>query len=429
MGFGGAAGRALVPAVDSSTASGGFQRAIADDYGSVQPGDRVLLIVEDDLTFAATVVEIARATGFKAVVATRGQQALELARTVRPNAITLDLRLPDFDGWVLLDRLKHDAATRHIPVHIVSGLDEERRGLRCGAVGFSRKPVTADDLQAGLGSVRAFVDKRVKQLLVVEDDPIQGQAIYDLIGDGDVQTTTVASGELALHTLADHAFDCLVLDLRLPGMNGFELIERIKADPRNQRLPVIVYTGRDLTDDDRGRLRGLAQTVIVKDVTTMERLLEETSRFLHRALASLPERKQRVLRRLTKHDPQLTDRSVLVVDDDLRNIFALTSLLEAHKMRVTYAENGARALEKLHFNPSIDVVLMDIMMPEMDGYEAVRRIRERTEWKDLPVIALTAKAMKGDREKCLEAGASDYITKPVDADQLLSLLRVWLYQS
>ncbi|NVB81319.1 MAG: response regulator, partial [Kofleriaceae bacterium] len=404
-------------------------RAIPDDYESLEPGDRVLLIVEDELSFAMTMLEMARASGFKGVVAMNGHSALELARSIKPDAITLDLRLPDLDGWVLLDRLKHDAATRHIPVHIVSGLDEERRSLKSGAHGFQMKPVSTEDLKAGLESVREFVEKRVKQLLVVEDDPIQSQAISDLIGDGDVETTTVSSGETALETLSQRPYDCVVLDLRLPGMSGFDLIERIKADPQHRRLPVIVYTGRELTDEDRQRLHGLAQTVIIKDVTTMERLLDETALFLHRVEANLPERKQRVLRRLAKNDPQLAERTVLVVDDDLRNIFALTSLLEGHKMNVLYAENGKRALAKLEENPSIDVVLMDIMMPEMDGYEALRRIRERNEWRELPVIALTAKAMKGDREKCLEAGASDYITKPVDADQLLSLLRVWLYQA
>jgi len=404
-------------------------RAIPDDYEHLEPGDRVLLIVEDDLTFAMTMLEMARASGFKGVVAMSGHQALELARSIKPDAITLDLRLPDVDGWVLLDRLKHDAATRHIPVQIVSGLADEKRGLQNGAHGFIQKPVSADQLKAGLDEVRDFVEKRVKQLLVVEDDPIQSQAITELIGEGDVETTTVASGEVALETLSQKPYDCVVLDLRLPGMSGFDLIERIKADPAHRRLPVIVYTGRELTAEDKQRLHGLAQTVIVKDVTTMERLLDETALFLHRVEANLPERKQRVLRRLAKNDPLLAERRVLVVDDDLRNIFALTSLLESHKMNVTYAENGKRALAKLDENPEIDVVLMDIMMPEMDGYEALRLIRERKEWKDLPVIALTAKAMKGDREKCLEAGASDYITKPVDADQLLSLLRVWLYQS
>nr|HEX4314117.1 HAMP domain-containing protein [Kofleriaceae bacterium] len=403
-------------------------RTIPDDYATLEPGDRVLLVVEDDQTFAITLLEMARASGFKGVVATSGAQALELAHTVKPDAITLDLRLPDYDGWVVLDRLKHDAATRHIPVHVVSGLDEEHRSRACGAVGFQMKPVAIDDLRTSLDDIRGFVDKRVKQLLVVEDDPIQSQAIRDLIGDGDVETTSVDSGEIALANLDKAPYDCVVMDLRLPGMSGFELIERIKADPKHRRLPVIVYTGRELTEDDKTRLRGLAQTVIIKDVTTMERLLDETALFLHRVEANLPERKQRVLRRLAKNDPQLAERNVLVVDDDLRNIFALTSLLEGHKMTVTYAENGRRALAKLEENPQIDVVLMDIMMPEMDGYEALRKIRERAEWQQLPVIALTAKAMKGDREKCLDAGATDYITKPVDADQLLSLLRVWLYQ-
>ncbi|MEO8553283.1 MAG: response regulator, partial [Kofleriaceae bacterium] len=404
-------------------------RTIADDYEVLQPGDRVLLVVEDDLGFAMTILETARSAGFKGVVANTGAQALELARAVKPDGITLDLRLPDVDGWVLLDRLKHDAATRHIPVHVVSGLDGERRSLQQGAIAFSQKPVTSEALESGLRDITAFVDKRVKNLLVVEDDPVQREAISDLIGDTDVQTTTVSSGELALQSMAEKPYDCVVLDLRLPGMNGFELIEQIKANPANKRLPVIVYTGRDLTEDDKARLHGLAQTVIVKDVTTLERLLDETALFLHRVEANLAERKRKVLRRLAKHDPSLADRNVLVVDDDVRNIFALTSLLEGHKMNVLYAENGKRALAKLEENPQIDVVLMDIMMPEMDGYEAVRRIRAQAKYRDLPVIALTAKAMKGDREKCLEAGASDYITKPVDSDQLLSLLRVWLYQA
>ncbi|HEY0194770.1 MAG TPA: response regulator, partial [Kofleriaceae bacterium] len=404
-------------------------RSVPDDYETLEPGDRVLLVIEDDVTFAATLLEMGRQSGFKGVVATTGAQALEMARAVKPDAITLDLRLPDIDGWVLLDRLKHDPSTRHIPVHVISGLDEERRSMQYGAHAFLQKPVTAEGLQSGLADIHDFVEKRVKNLLVVEDDPVQSQAITELIGDGDVSTTSVASGEIALESLGQQNYDCVVMDLRLPGMSGFELIERIKADPRHRRLPVIVYTGRELTDEDKQRLHGLAQTVIIKDVTTLERLLDETALFLHRVEAHLPERKQRVLRRLAKSDPQLAERNVLVVDDDLRNIFALTSLLESHKMHVQYAENGRSALTKLEENADIDVVLMDIMMPEMDGYEALRKIRERSQWAELPVIALTAKAMKGDREKCLEAGASDYITKPVDADQLLSLLRVWLYQS
>jgi len=403
-------------------------RSVPDDYATLEPGDRVLLVIEDDVTFAMTLLEMGRSSGFKVVCATCGAQALELARTIKPDAVTLELRLPDVDGWVLLDRLKHDPATRHIPVHVISGLDEERRALHNGALAFLHKPVATEALREGLGSLKELVEKQVKSLLVVADDPVQRQAMIDLIGDGDVQITTVASGEGALRSMQEDTYDCIVLDLRSPGMAGLELIERIAADARHRRVPMIGYTGRELTDEDEARLRDLAQTVTLKEVTTMERLLDETSLFLHRVEANLPERKQRVLRRLAKSAPQLAEKNVLVVDDDLRNIFALTSLLEGHKMHVQYAENGRRALAKLEEHPNIDVVLMDIMMPEMDGYEALRKIRERAQWKSLPVIALTAKAMKGDRERCLEAGASDCITKPLDADQLLSLLRVRLDQ-
>ena len=403
-------------------------RPVPDDLATLTPGDRVLLVIEDDVAFAITLLDMGRSSGFKVVCATSGAQAIELARTIKPDAMTLELSLPDLDGWVLLDRLKHDPATRHIPVHVISGLDAERRALQNGALAFVQKPVTSEALQLGFAAIKELVEKPVKRLLVVESDPVQSQAIVELIGGDDVQTTCVSSGESALQSLHETTYDCVVLDLRLPGISGLELIERIEADPRHRRLPVIVYSGRELADEAKARLRGLAQTVIVKDVTTMERLLDETALFLHRVEANLPERKQRVLRRLAKSDPHLAEKHVLVVDDDLRNIFALTSLLEGHKMHVQYAENGRRALAKLEEHPNIDVVLMDIMMPEMDGYEALRKIRERAQWNGLPVIALTAKAMKGDREKCLEAGASDYITKPVDADQLLSLLRVWLYQ-
>ncbi len=403
-------------------------RTIPDDLEQIQAGDRVILIVEDDERFAETLLELARGGGFKGVVATAGLPAIELARSVKPDAITLDLRLPDIDGWVVLDRLKHDPATRHIPIHIISGGDDERRGLQHGALAFLRKPVEADVLKRALADMGSFLERRVKQLLIVEDDEVQRQAIIELIGNGDVQTTGVGSGEEALALLFDTPFDCVVLDLKLPGMSGFELIQKIKDHPQYQRLPVIVYTGRELSPEEDHRLKQLAETVIVKDVSSPERLLDETALFLHRVEANLPERKQRMLRRIAKSDPALAGREILVVDDDMRNVFALTAILESHDIKVHYAENGLRALEKLTDTPTVDAVLMDIMMPEMDGYEATRKIREVPKWATLPVIALTAKAMKGDREKCIEAGASDYITKPVDPDQLLSLLRVWLYR-
>jgi CheY-like chemotaxis protein len=289
------------------------------------------------------------------------------------------------------------------------------------------KPVEKEALESALGQMQEFLARRVKRLLVVEDDETQRQAIVELIGGSDVEIETVGSAEDALAALAMQPFDCLVLDLKLPGMSGMELVTKIKENPAWKRLPVIVYTGKELDRDDQSALGQLADTVIVKDVRSPERLLDETALFLHRVESNLPESKRKMLRSLAWGDPMLKGRKVLVVDDDVRNIFAITSVLERHEMVVTYAENGHDALAKLA-EADVDVVLMDIMMPEMDGYEAMRRIRQQPRHKGLPIIALTAKAMKGDREKCIQAGASDYVTKPVDPDQLISLLRVWLYR-
>ncbi|HEV8631336.1 MAG TPA: HAMP domain-containing protein [Thermoanaerobaculia bacterium] len=404
--------------------------SILDDRASIHPGDRVLLIVEDDETFAQVVLDLARERGFRGLVATTGSEALECARGVKPDAITLDLLLPDMDGWVLLDRLKHDPEVRHIPVHIISaaGSGEERRGLELGAVAVLTKPLEKEALDSTLEQMQEFLNRRVKRLLVVEDDETQRQAIVELIGGTDVETTTVASAEDALGALAGAPYDCLVLDLKLPGMSGMELIQTIKENEALRRMPVIVYTGKELSREEQNGLAQLADTVIVKDVRSPERLLDETALFLHRVEASLPEVKRRMLRTLAHGDPLLKGRRVLVVDDDVRNIFAITSVLERHEMEVKYAENGHDALARLAEEDGIDAVLMDIMMPEMDGYEAMRRIRQQPKFKNLPIIALTAKAMKGDREKCIQAGASDYVTKPVDPDQLISLLRVWLYR-
>jgi CheY-like chemotaxis protein len=390
----------------------------------------VLLIVEDDEGFAQILLDMARDRGFRGIVAGTGGDAMELARALKPDAITLDLLLPDMDGWVLLDRLKHDAEVRHIPVHIISaaGDGEERRGLEHGAVTVLTKPLEKEVLESTLQQMQEFLNRRVKRLLVVEDDDTQRQAIVELIAGTDVEITTVESAEAALDALAGQPFDCLVLDLKLPGMPGMELIQRIKEDQGLRRLPVIVYTGKELSREEQSGLAQLAETVIVKDVRSPERLLDETALFLHRVEASLPEVKRRMLRAVAYGDPLLKGRRVLVVDDDMRNIFAITSVLERHEMDVSYAETGHDALAKLAEDDGIDVVLMDIMMPEMDGFEAMRRIRQQPKFKSLPIIALTAKAMKGDREKCIEAGASDYVTKPVDPDQLISLLRVWLYR-
>jgi HAMP domain-containing protein/CheY-like chemotaxis protein len=402
-------------------------RDASDDRHTIQPGDRVLLMIEDDEAFGRALLGFARERGFRGVVTSTGGQGLELARILRPDAITLDLRLPDMEGWVVLDQLKRDPLTRHIPVHVISASDEERRSLESGAIAYLKKPVEKEAVDEALARIRTFIDRRVSRLLVVEDDKVQRTSIVELIGNGDVVTDAVESGEAALTALEKEPFDCVVLDLKLPGMSGFELMKAIRDRPAFRRIPIIVYTGKDLAREEEAELRMLSESIIVKDVRSPERLLDETALFLHRIEANLPDPKRQILRRLTETDPALAGKKVLLVDDDSRNLFAITTILEQHEMKVVYGENGQQALDRLAQHADIDVVLMDIMMPEMDGYEAMRRIRAEPRYAKLPIIALTAKAMKGDREKCVEAGASDYITKPIDAHQLVSLLRVWLY--
>jgi HAMP domain-containing protein/signal transduction histidine kinase/DNA-binding response OmpR family regulator len=402
-------------------------QGLSDDRHSIQPGDQVLLIIEDDESFGRVLLGFARERGFKGVVAGGGDQGLELARTLNPDAVTLDLRLPDMDGWVVLDRLKHDLNTRHIPVHVISAMDDARRGLECGAIAYLRKPAEKGALEEALGNLHKFLERRVKQLLLVEDDEVQRKSIMELIGEDDVNTTAVESAEAALEALASQPFDCVVVDLNLPRMSGFGFMRALRDRPFSRRTPVIVYTGKDLSREEETELRQLAETIIIKDVRSPERLLDETALFLHRAHSKLPLPSRDLLGSLGEPEPALVGKKALLVDDDARNLFAITAILEQHEMKVVYAENGQEALEKLAVEEDVDVVLMDIMMPEMDGYEAMRRIRADDTHAKLPIIALTAKAMKGDREKCLSAGASDYITKPIDADHLVSLLRVWLH--
>jgi CheY-like chemotaxis protein len=404
------------------------ERAVADDRTTVGPGDRVLLIAEDDPTFAQILLDLAREMGFKGLVAQRADRALALVREYQPTAVTLDLRLPDADGWTILDRLKHDPATRHIPVHIISVDESWQRGLRLGARDFLVKPATRESLTEALNGLHTFVDRPVKRLLVVEDDEAQCQSIRELIGGGDVETVTVGSGEAALDALQRDAYDCMVLDLGLPDMTGFQLVSRVKSEVGLRKLPTIVYTGKQLTRKEEAELNRLAESVVIKDAGSPERLYDETALFLHRVTAQLPEARRKMLEQLRRRDPVLTGRTVLVVDDDVRNIFALTTFLERSDMKVVYAESGRDGIARLQDTPEIDAVLMDVMMPEMDGYETMRTIRAIPTFGALPIIAVTAKAMKGDREKCIEAGATDYIAKPVDMDQLLSLLRVCLYR-
>jgi CheY-like chemotaxis protein len=354
-----------------------------------------------------------------------------LAHEYHPDAIILDVKLPVQDGWQVLEHLKRNSETRHIPVHIVSGTVDEQRSqeaLRSGAVAVLVKPVGKEQLEDAFASIAEF-HERVRSLLVVDDDEMQRNSISELIGGGDdVEIVGVGSSEEALELLERRAFDCMVLDLKLPKMSGFKLLEKVKTDERFHSLPVIVYTGRELTRREETRLKKYAETIIVKDVRSPERLLDETALFLHRVEAKLPEDKRKMLEQLHSADAALQGRKVLIADDDVRNVFALASVLERHGVEVLFAENGHEAIAALEASPGVDLVLMDIMMPELDGYEATRRIRADKRFAKLPIISLTAKAMKGDREKSIESGASDYITKPVETDRLLSLMRVWLYR-
>jgi HAMP domain-containing protein/CheY-like chemotaxis protein/signal transduction histidine kinase len=399
----------------------------SDDRGLVAPGDPSVLIIEDDERFSQVVLGFAREKNFKGIVTMHGDSALSLARDYLPSAILLDLDLPDIDGFTVLDRLKRDPSTRHIPVHVMSSLRERERALRLGAISYLNKPVSKEALQEELSRIQKFLLGGKRSLLVVDDEPAQRDSIIALIGDVDVHIVAVDTGQAALNALREQRFDCMVLDLTLPDISGFDLLDTIGKDETLRDLPVVINTAKDLNRKEVAKLKRYAKTIVIKDARSPERLLDETALFLHRSQASLPEAQRRMLEEIHAAEGGLAGRKVLIVDDDLRNIFALSSLLERQQMQVSFAENGRDGIEVLERDPTIEIVLMDIMMPEMDGYDTMRAIRRIPKFKSLPIITLTAKAMKGDRDKCIAAGASDYITKPVDVAQLLSLMRVWLH--
>jgi CheY-like chemotaxis protein len=400
---------------------------IDDDRGTIQPGDRVLLAVTHTADHAARLRAAAQGTGFKVLVSTEVEGALDAVRNARPVAVAVDLDLPEMAGWVVLDRLKHDAATRALPVYTVSDQDHRERALNLGAIGHLQAAADPEVAAAALEALKSFVERKGGSLLIVEDDPVHRQTLVELLGSEDVRTSAAGTAAEALAALAERRFDCMVLDLGLPDMSGTELIRRIREQHGAGGPPIIVYTGRELSRSQETELRRVAEAIVVKDAQSPERLLEETSLFLHRAPSALTEPKRRMLEKARERDPLLVGRKVLVVDDDVRNIFALNTVLERYGMRVAFAESAREGLGLLEKDRDIELVLMDVMMPEMDGYQAMRAIRRTERVSHLPILALTAKAMKGDREKCLEAGASDYITKPVDIEKLLSLLRVWLH--
>jgi len=414
---------------------------VEDDRASLEAGDRVLLIVEDDVNFARILLDTGRRQGFKGIVALQGDTALAMAHEYQPHAITLDLQLPLIDGWTVLDHLKRDPQTRHIPVQVISVMDRERGSL-VKAISYLEKPVSREAVEGALAHMKSFAERDVRELLIVEDDQVQSQSLVELIGNMDVHTTTAGTGEEALARLKEQPFDCMILDLGLPDMAGFDLLKKIKKQPKFKDLPVIIHTGRDLSKAEETQLKRYAATIITKDATSSERLLDDTALFLHRVLkrdsgrpasaraeeaAPVPVEAVPTPAAQKAPTPARTSSNehpkILVVDDDVRNIFALTSALENHGMTVLFAENGRDGIEVLTSAPDVDLVLMDVMMPEMDGYETIAAIRALPQFQGLPIISLTAKAMAGDREKCLAAGANDYITKPVDMDALLSMMR------
>src|SRR6185437_10277361 len=401
---------------------------VPDDRTEIQPGDAVLLIVEDDPHYARIVADLAHDSGIKILVAARGADALALAQEYQPSAVSLDVFLPDMLGWTVLSQLKQNPATRHIPVQMLT-LDEDRQhGLARGAFSFITKPTTKEGLEHALARIKEYSTPRRKRLLVVEDNAAERLSITQLLGHDDIEIVSVASGEEALAALRGEPVDCLVLDLRLPDMSGFDLLEHLRQDQALSELPVVVFTGRELSPEEDAQLHTFARSVVVKGVESPERLLDETSLFLHRVVADLPPEKQRMIERLHSSDEDLVGKQVLLVDDDARNIFALSSVLERRGMQVLTATTGREAIDMLDATPNVAIVLMDIMMPEMDGYQTIEVMRGNPAFRRLPIIALTAKAMKGDREKCLEAGASDYLAKPVNTEQLLSALRMWLHR-
>ena len=402
--------------------------AVADDRGVLKEGDKTILIVEDDARFARLLYKACQERGFKALVANRGDEGINLAETYVPDAIILDIRLPGMDGWSVLRELKENPNLRHIPVHFMSVDEPSIEAFSKGAVGYLKKPVSRDGLEQAFARLEDIIDRKIKNLLVVEDNDHLRKGIVQIIGNGDVYTDEATSGADALDAIRNKRYDCVILDWGLPDMSGFDVLKTLKDEAVDVIPPVIVYTGRELSAAEERELREYADSIIIKGVRSQERLLDEASLFLHRMVGKMPEKKRKIITDLHDTDVLFRGKTLLMVDDDMRNVFALSRILEEKGMQILKAEDGRRALDALDAHPDIDLVLMDIMMPVMDGYEAMRRIRAQERFRRLPIIALTAKAMDKDRDQCIEAGANDYLAKPIDVQRLLSMMRVWLYR-
>ncbi|RKH41093.1 response regulator, partial [Corallococcus sicarius] len=404
---------------------------LEDDRDQLIPGSRLLLVVEDDAHFAGVLRDLAWELGFQCLLAANGTDGLAAALHHQPSAILLDINLPDHSGLTVLDQLKRNARTRHIPVHVLSAVDQAREALELGAAGSALKPVKREELLDVFRKLETKFTPGVRRVLVLEDDARQRDSIQKLLENEHVQVECVATAHAALQQLREHTFECMVMDLQLPDLTGYELLEQMAAQEDVSFPPVIVYTGHPLGRDEEQRLRRFSRSIIIKGVRSPERLLDEVTLFLHQVESHLPPERQRMLQAARDREAALDGRRILVVEDDVRNIFALSRVLEPRGAKVEIARNGKEALALLTKSLAqpqlaVDLVLMDIMMPEMDGLTATREIRKHTEWQKLPIIALTAKAMRDDQEKCLQAGANDYIAKPLDVEKLLSLLRVWM---
>jgi hypothetical protein len=402
--------------------------AFTDDRDRIDPQRRLLLIIEDDVSFAEILAKLANELSFQFLVAHSAEEGVRLATSFLPAAIILDMNLPDRIGLSVLDRLKQNGLTRHIPVHVMSVEDYSQMALSMGAAGYLLKPVKREELVTVFSEMKERFS-RMRRLLVVEDDEVQRDAVLQLLSSQDVEIVGVSTVAEAQRQLAAGAFDCVVTDLSLPDASGFDLLERMAEDEAYAFPPVIVYTGRSLTADEEHKLRRFSNSIIVKGVRSPERLLDEVTLFLHQVEAKLPADRQRMLRVARDREAAFDGRKILVAEDDVRNIFALSSILEPKGAKLFIARNGREAIEHLERTPDIDLVLMDIMMPEMDGLEAMRQIRKHEgSVGKVPIIALTAKAMSDDRDLCIKAGANDYVAKPLDVEILLSLVRVWLHK-
>jgi CheY-like chemotaxis protein/two-component sensor histidine kinase len=404
---------------------------IDDDRESIVQGGRIILSIEDDAAFAIILRDLVREMGFQCICAGSAAEGLEEAERHDPSAILLDVHLPDHSGLGVLDQLKRNPRTRHIPVHMISVADHRHEAMSLGAIGYIMKPVQREQLIEALRRVEAKLAQSMRHVLVVEDDARQRESIRQLLSNGDVQITAVASAGEALMHLKAKTIDCMVVDFNLPDLSGYDLLEKMAQQDDVAFPPVIVYTGRALSCDEEQRLRRFSKSIIIKDARSPERLLDEVTLFLHQVESKLPPERQQMLKSARDRETALEGRRVLIAEDDVRNVFALTSVLEPKGVKVVIARNGREALDVLASSSrepgaAIDLVLMDIMMPEMDGLTAMREIRKQSRWKNLPIIALTAKAMADDQEKCLNAGANDYIAKPLNVDKLLSLVRVWM---